>query len=80
METAVATPARPSADATVAFPLRDVDDLHDADLDGVLADRLVDAGLAVAFASELVNLVGRSAPAATSAHTFGARALGLAVL
>jgi hypothetical protein len=80
METAVATPARLPADAVVAFPLRDVDDLHDADLDAVLADRLVDAGLAAASGSELVNLVGRSAPAATSAHTFGARALGLAVL
>jgi hypothetical protein len=80
METAVATSARLSADAAVAFPLRDVDDLHDADLDAVLTDRLIDAGLAAASASELVDLVGRSGPAAMSAHTFGARALGLAVL
>ena len=80
METAVATPARFAADVAVPFPLRDVDDLHDADLDAVLADRLVDAGLATASAGELVDLVGRSAPTAISAHTFGARALGLAVL
>jgi hypothetical protein len=80
METAVATAARPSADATVAFPLRDVDDLHDADLDAVLTDRLIDAGLAAASASELVDLVDRSGATAISAHTFGARALGLALL
>jgi hypothetical protein len=80
METAVATLARFAADVAVPFPLRDVDDLHDADLDGVLADRLVDAGPAAVSASELVNLVGRSAPAAMSAHTLGAQALLLAVL
>jgi hypothetical protein len=79
METAVATPARFAADAAVPFPLRDVDDLHDADLDGVLADRLMDAGLAAASASELVDLLVRSAPAAMSAHTMGAQALPLAV-
>jgi predicted component of type VI protein secretion system len=79
METAVATPARLPADAAVAFPLRDVDDLHDADLDAVLTDRLIDAGLAAASAGELVDLVGCSGPAAISAHTVGARALRLAV-
>jgi len=80
METAVAAPARFAADAAVAFPLRDVDDLHDADLDAVLIDRLIDAGLAAASASVLVGLVDRSGPAAMSAHTLGVRALGLAVL
>jgi hypothetical protein len=80
METAVATPARLPADAAVAFPLRDVDDLHDADLDAVLTDRLIDAGLAAASASELVDLVDRSGATAISAQTFGARALGLALL
>ena len=71
METAVATPARPSADATVAFPLRDVDDLHDADLDGVLADQLaygVSAAQAADAAATLAELIGATAPAALAAH------------
>jgi hypothetical protein len=56
METAVALPAR-----FVAFPdaapvvLRDVEDLHDADLDAMLAAELE----AVAAASELAQLVLR---------------------
>lgn len=79
METAVATPARFAADLAVAFPLRDVEDLHDADLDGVLADRLLD-GEVVASAGELADLVGRPGAAAMSAHTLGVRALLLAVL
>jgi hypothetical protein len=67
METAVATPAVP-------FPLRDVEDLHDADLDGVLADRLLDAGMAAASASMLAGLV--SGPeAVVVAHTLSARAV-----
>ena len=74
METAVATPA----DTTVPFPLRDVEDLHEADLDAVLADRLADAATAVASASALVALLDRSRPAAL-AHTLGAQALLLAV-
>jgi hypothetical protein len=78
METAFATPTRFAAeDAMVA--LRDVEDLHDADLDGVLADRLLDAGVAVASASALAGLV-RPAPEAILAHTLSARALFLAVL
>jgi hypothetical protein len=79
METAVATPTRFAADVTVAFPLLDVEDLHDEDLDGVLADRLLDADVAVASAGALVELVGGSGLAAF-AHTLGARALLLAVL
>jgi hypothetical protein len=79
METAVASPARSIAleDAT-PIVLRDVEDLYDADLDGVLADRLVDAGVAAASATALAELVGRPGPAA-SAHTLSARALLLAV-
>jgi hypothetical protein len=56
METALALPAR-----FVAFPdaapviLRDVEDLHDADLDAILADELEP----VAAASELAQLVLR---------------------
>ena len=79
METAVATPARFAADITVAFPLLDVEDLHDADLDGVLNDRLLDADVAVASAGALVELVDGPGPAAF-AHTLGARALILALL
>jgi len=78
METAVVTPARIAAeDAMIA--LRDVEDLHDADLDGVLADRLLDAGVAVASAGALAGLV-RPVPEAILAHTLSARALLLAVL
>jgi hypothetical protein len=79
METVVAAPDRFVADAAVPFPLRDVDDLHDADLDGVLADRLLDAGLAASTADELADLVGRSVPAAMSVHTPGVQGLLLAV-
>jgi hypothetical protein len=80
METAVATPTRFAADVTVAFPLLDVEDLHDGDLDGVLADRLLDADVAVASASTLAELVGRPEEAAILAHTLSARALLLAAL
>jgi hypothetical protein len=44
METAVATPAQ---DLSAPIALRDVEDLHDADLDGMLTDALLDAGDAV---------------------------------
>jgi hypothetical protein len=60
METAVALPAR-----FVAYPdaapmvLRDVEDLHDADLDLVLADRLADSLGATNVASALAELVLR---------------------
>jgi hypothetical protein len=77
METTLSTPA--ATDLAVPFPLLDVEDLHDADLDGVLADRLLDADVAVASAGALVELVGGSGPAAF-AHTLGARALLLVVL
>jgi hypothetical protein len=68
METAVATPAR-TAEVAAPFPLVEVEDLHDADLDGVLADRLLEATVA-----------GLVCPAAVEAHALGARALLLAVL
>jgi hypothetical protein len=80
METAVATPTRFAADVTVAFPLLDVEDLHDGDLDGVLADRLLDADVAAASACTLAELVGRPEEAAILAHTLSARALLLAAL
>ncbi len=71
METALATPAVP-------FVLRDVEDLHDADLDRVLTDRLVDAGMAAACAQELADLVGMPGGEAVKAHRLGARAVPLA--
>jgi hypothetical protein len=60
METAVALPARFVAYADAApLVLRDVEDLHDADLDLVLADRLADSMGATDVASALAELVLR---------------------
>jgi hypothetical protein len=79
METTSTTTARAAGEVAVPFLLRDVEDLHDADLDGVLTDRLLDAEVAATSAGSLVELVGRSDQAAF-AHSLGARALLLAVL
>lgn len=76
METAVATPAQ---DQYAPFALRDVDDLHDADLDGVLTDALLDAEVAVAAAGVLADLAGGPARDAVHAHRLGERALFLAL-
>jgi hypothetical protein len=80
METAVATPAQ---DLSAPIALRDVEDLHDADLDGVLTDALLDAGGAVAAAGALVGLVGLvgrgQAADALLAHALSSRALFLAI-
>ncbi|CCG04135.1 hypothetical protein [Blastococcus saxobsidens] len=62
-----------SAPTAVPVVLRDIEDLHDADLDLVLADRLTesaDALRAVAAATELAVQV--AAPAALRAHSLGA--------
>ncbi|HEY0127042.1 MAG TPA: hypothetical protein VGB58_07895 [Blastococcus sp.] len=75
METAVATPAQ---DPSAPIVLRDVEDLHDADHDGVLSDALADAGVAVASAGALAGLVGRG-QGADAAHALGSRALFLAI-
>jgi hypothetical protein len=48
METTSTTTARAAGQVAVPFLLRDVEDLHDADLDGVLTDRLLDAEVAAA--------------------------------
>ena len=51
--------------------LRDVDDLHDADLEAVLADQLgygVSATQAADAAAALAELIGATAPAALAAH------------
>lgn len=77
METAVATPAQ---DLSAPIALRDVEDLHDADLDGVLTDALLDAGVAVAAAGALAGLASRGRGAdAVLAHTLSSRALFLAI-
>jgi len=80
METAVAAPARFVADLAGAFPLRDVEDLHDADLESVLSDRLLDAEVAAASARVLAELVGGPGPAVIFAHKLSAQAPLLAVL
>ena len=64
METPVALSVRP-------FALRDVEDLHDADLDNVLADALADRYDAVVMAAALAQLVGDSGPVAMLAHDLG---------
>jgi hypothetical protein len=51
--------------------LRDVDDLHDADLEAVLADQLafsVSAAQAVDAAAALAELIGATGSAAFAAH------------
>ena len=58
--------------------LRDVEDLHDADLDLVLADSLADAYDAADVAIALARLLGEPSPAALVAHDLGARAAQLA--
>jgi hypothetical protein len=59
--------------------LRDVEDLHDADLDLDLADRLADAYDAADIAAALARLVAAPGPAALTAHALGAQAAQLAV-
>jgi hypothetical protein len=51
--------------------LRDVDDLHDADLEAVLGDQLafgVSAGQAADAAAALAELIGTTGPDALAAH------------
>ena len=57
--------------------LRDVEDLHDADLDLVMADKLADAYDAADVANALVRLLGET-PAALTAHDLGDGAARLA--
>jgi hypothetical protein len=77
MTTAAATTARFVAFAQSApVVLCDVEDLHDADLDLVLADKLADAYDAADMATALAQLLGE--PAALDAHDLGARAAKLA--
>jgi hypothetical protein len=79
MTIAAATTARFVAFAHSApVVLRDVEDLHDADLDLVLADELADAYDAADVAIGLARLLGEPAPAALDAHDLDARAARLA--
>ena len=79
MTIAAATTARFVAFAHSApVVLRDVEDLHDADLDLVLADELAGAYAAADVAIALARLLGEPAPAALDAHDLDARAVGLA--
>ena len=87
MTIAATTDAFARAARFVAFPdaapmlapvvLHEVDDLHDADLDLVLADKLADAYDAADMASAVARLLGET-PAALLAHDFGHAALRLA--
>ncbi|TYP90616.1 hypothetical protein [Blastococcus xanthinilyticus] len=68
----------PASDGGAVF-LRDIEDLHDADLDLILADRLAesaDALRAAVAAAGLAREVAR--PDALRAHVFGAAARRLA--
>ncbi|MCZ2860206.1 hypothetical protein [Blastococcus sp. VKM Ac-2987] len=68
-----------AASPAAAVFLRDIEDLHDADLDLVIADRLAesaDALRAAVAAAELARQVGQ--PAALRAHALGASASRLA--
>jgi hypothetical protein len=87
METAFAPTARfvAYADGTPVV-LRDVEDLHDADLDDLLADRLADTTIhpsaldaaAVAAATGLARLLAQPGRAALMAHDLGRRGAFLA--
>jgi hypothetical protein len=80
METAVAQPARiVRSQDEVPFALSDVQDLHDADLDGVLNDWLAEGDVdgAAAAAAIVARLVSRSRSAAPHSHDLGAAAAGL---
>ena len=65
------------AENSAPIVLRDVEDLHDADLDLVLADRLADAYDAADVAAALAQLLGQPARAALTAHDLGAQAAHL---
>jgi predicted DCC family thiol-disulfide oxidoreductase YuxK len=79
MTNAVAQSARFVAfEHSAPVVLRDVEDLHDADLDLVLADKLADAYDAADVAIALARLLGEPGLAALVAHDLGAQAAELA--
>lgn len=77
MATAATARFAASVDA-VPFELRDVEDLHDADLDHVLSDRLAEGYGQVASVTALTRLLGDPGRAALLAHDLGTRAARLA--
>jgi hypothetical protein len=58
----------------------DVDDLHEADQDAVLGDRLADAQGPAARAGAVAHLVGQPGRAALLAHELSTRASRMALL
>jgi hypothetical protein len=80
MQAAFASAARFLAFADAApVELRDIEDLHHTDLDGVLADRLAEGYAPARSATALARLVGDPGRAALLAHDLGGRAARLAV-
>ena len=80
METAVAQPARiVRSQDEVPFALSDVQDLHDADLDGVVSDWLAEGDVdgAATAAAIVARLVSRGGSEAPGAHDLGAAAASL---
>lgn len=79
METATAPAARFVAFADAApILLTDVDDLHEADQDAVLGDRLADANGAAAYTGAVTRLLAQPGRAALLAHELSSRASFLA--
>ena len=74
MKNAAASTARGSHDSGT-YALRDVDDLHDADLDEVLAERLAETyRLPTSSAAAVAQLVRQPGRAALLAHELSRRA------
>src|SRR3954453_14822151 len=79
MDTAVAPhPTTADLRAAATIVLRDAEDLHDADLAGVLDDRLIDGYGYGDAATALAELVAQTVPTAIRAHELCARAVSLA--
>jgi hypothetical protein len=80
METAFAPAARFVAYTDSAPVLMtDIEDLHDADQDAVLGDRLADGYRPASDAGAVASLLGQPGRAALLAHELGSRAALLAV-
>ena len=80
METAFAPAARFVAFADSAPVLvTDIEDLHEADQDALLGDRLAD-GAPAAYAGAVASLLGQPGRAALLAHELSNRAALLALL
>ena len=74
METAEASTTRGSRNSGT-YALRDIEDLHDADLDAVLAERLAETyRLPTSSAAAVARLVRQPGRAALLAHELSTRA------